>query len=93
MTSYLFSTVNNLELAVDKLQRLATIDCNVLLMVVGVVSITAEGILGITIDLDLVGVGAREASGSSIKLEPLVSCVIYQVTGTLTPPALQVPTP
>jgi hypothetical protein len=62
-------------------------------MVSGVVSIAAERILRITVDLDLVGVGAREASGSCIKLESLVSLVIYQVTGKLTPPALQVPTP
>lgn len=68
MANSLFSALNKLEFAVNKLQRLATIDGNILLMVGGVVSIAAEGILRIAVDLDLVGVGAREASGSCIEL-------------------------
>jgi hypothetical protein len=68
MANCLFPYLNSLEFAVDKLQRLASIDGNILLMVGGVVSITAEGILRIAIDLDLVGVRARKASGSCIEL-------------------------
>lgn len=68
MANSLFFSLNSSEFAVDKLQSLATIDGNVLLMVGGVVSIAAKGILRIAVDLDLVGVGAREASGSCIEL-------------------------
>jgi hypothetical protein len=76
MANCLFPYLNSLEFAVDKLQRLASIDGNILLMVGGVVSIAAEGILRITVDLDFVGVGAREASRSCIKLESSVSLAI-----------------